>query len=159
MSGILWIVLGVGIGLLTPVLFLRWRRGAGAPLHSRTAVPNRAQVPAQTKTQTQAQGQARPSGGLKRKLALKFHGVSLKPGLDACAAVQALAGQRFLPAEAPAVPLAGCDQQKCQCAYAHHGDRREQGDRRSGWGSFGGFAPKLPGTNRRGTDRDRRSRN
>jgi len=151
MSGILWTVLGVGIGFLTPVLFLRWRRGAAASLHSRTSVPNRAQVPTQTKTQ------ARPSGGVKRRLALKFHGVSLKPGLDACTAVQRLAGQRFLPAEAPAMPVSGCDQQKCQCAYTHHGDRREQGDRRSGWGAFGGFSPKLPGANRRGKDRDRRS--
>lgn len=156
MSGILWIALGVGLGLLTPLLFLRWRRGAAAPLDSRTAVPNRAQVPTQTKTKTK--GPAPPSGGVKRRLALKFHGVSLKPGVDACRAVQELAGQRFLPVEAPAVPLSGCDQQNCQCAYVHHSDRRERGDRRSGWGSYGGFAPKLPGANKRGKDPDRRSR-
>lgn len=152
MSGILWAVLGMAIGLLLPVLFLRWRRGmaetAGAarPL-SRTAMPNQVQV----------QARAQASGSLKRKLARKFHGVSLKPGPHACTAVQALAGQRFLSDEAPLLPLSACDQQKCQCAYSHHASRRDQEDRRSGWGAYGGFAPTVPGGNRRGKARERRS--
>ena len=95
--------------------------------------------------------------GLNRKQTRKFHGVSVKPGLHACKAVQELVGQRFLPDEAPAMPLAACDQAKCQCAYSHHGDRRDREDRRSGWGTFGGFAPSIPGGNRRAKSLDRRS--
>ena len=158
MNGILWAVVGLAIGLLTPVLFLRWRRSmaetadvrpaAAVPLRSRTAVPHRDQ----TESKTQA------PGSLKRRLARKFHGVSLRSGPHACAAVQALAGQRFLSDEAPPLPLSACDQQKCQCAYSHHANRRDQEDRRSGWGTFGGFTPTVPGGNRRGKSRDRRAR-
>ena len=156
MHGILWAVIGTSIGLLGPLLVMAWRRRAATPLPPRAAgkAPGR---PA-TRSPAQSQVQTRPAGGMKRKLALKFHGVSLKPGPQACQAVQALAGQRFLPAEAPAMPLAACDQQKCQCAFTHHRDRRDQDDRRSGWGTFGGFAPTLAEGNRRGKSRDRRSR-
>jgi len=156
MSGILLTVLGVAIGILAPFLFLRWRQGAAEMAEARPAGAKR--PGSRTSGPNRAQDQARPSGGLKRALALKFHGVSLQPGLEACAAVQGLAGQRFLPAEAPTLPLAGCDQQKCQCAYTHHSDRREPVDRRSGWANFGGFAPTLPEANRRSKDRNRRSR-
>ena len=148
MSGILWAVLGAGIGLLAPVLFLLWRRGVAEAGHPPPA-PRRAPPPAPSPV--------RPSGGVKRKLALKFHGVSLKPGPNACKAVQALAGQRFLPEEVPSMPLSACDQQKCQCAFSHHGDRRDPEDRRSGWGTFGGFAPTLAEGNRRKKKRERRS--
>jgi|CXWL01.1.fsa_nt_gi hypothetical protein len=151
MSGILWAVLGMAIGLLTPVLFLLWRRGVAETAGSPPA-PRR--TPASVPNRTQAQA----PGGLKRRLARKFHGVSLKPGPHACAAVQALAGQRFLSDEAPPLPLSACDQQKCQCAYSHHANRRDQEDRRSGWGGFGGFTPTLPEGNRRAKKRERRSR-
>jgi hypothetical protein len=156
MNGMLWAVVGAGIGVLAPFLILFWRRraaDAGDSLPTAVAPRRRAATPS---APAKAHGPAKPSGGVKRKLALKFHGVSLRPGPHACQAVQALAGQRFLPQEAPAMPLATCDQQKCQCAFSHHRDRRDQDDRRSGWGTFGGFMPTVPGGNRRGKSRDRR---
>lgn len=59
-----------------------------------------------------------------------FHGVSIRPTSGACRAVQMIAGRRFLPNEAPAVPLANCDVSYCGCRYEHHQDRRAQIDRR-----------------------------
>ena len=157
MNGILWAILGTSIGLVAPVLYRLWRQRdvdgeesmptAVAPVRTQTAGMGSALVPAP----------GRGTGGLRHKLARRFHGTSLKPGRQACAAIQGLCGQRFLPEEAPSLPLAGCDQQKCQCAYSHHGDRRDQEDRRTGWGTFGGFTPTAGG-NRRGKGRDRRAR-
>jgi hypothetical protein len=152
MNSILWATLGVAIGALGPILYLQWRRrldGAGDTART-AAVPHRPS-PAPSR-------QPAPAGSLKRQLVRKFHGVTLKPGPHACAAVQALAGQRFLPHEAPTTPLPGCDQAKCLCGYGHHGDRRDREDRRTGWGTFGGFTPSLPEGNRRGQRRDRRAR-
>ncbi len=60
----------------------------------------------------------------------RFHGVSIRPSSGACRDVQALAEKRFLPNEAPALPLANCDVAYCGCRYEHHQDRRAQIDRR-----------------------------
>lgn len=158
MNGILWAVLGTSIGLAAPVLYRLWRQRA---LDAADSLPT-AHAPARTRTAppvaTQAQPPGRGPGGLKQKLARRFHGISLKPGRPACRAIQGLTGQRYLPEEAPSLPLSGCDQQKCQCAYSHHGDRRDQEERRTGWGTFGGFTPTLSEGNRRGKGRDRRAR-
>ncbi|MBL8202366.1 MAG: hypothetical protein JNK40_15470 [Chromatiales bacterium] len=157
MSGILWACLGAAIGLGGPLLLRLWQRGAA----DRAAALPAARKPARTRTPAPAPARhppaARSPAGLNRKQTRKFHGVAVKPGPHACKAAQALVGQRFLPAEAPALPLAACDRDKCQCAYSHHGDRRDREDRRSGWGTFGGFTPSIPGGNRRGKGRDRRS--
>jgi hypothetical protein len=169
MNGILWASLGAAIGMLAPLLFRIWQRGADgsadtpptavAPRPVRPAVTARVQADTQAAAQSTGRHQAngKPPTGLNRKQARKFHGVSVKPGHQACQAVRELVDQRFLPEEAPALPLAACDQSKCQCAYAHHGDRRDREDRRTGWGTFGGFTPSIPGGNRRAKSRDRRS--
>lgn len=60
----------------------------------------------------------------------RFHGVSIRPTSGACRDVQAIANKRFLPNEAPALPLANCDVTYCGCRYEHHQDRRAQIDRR-----------------------------
>ncbi len=60
----------------------------------------------------------------------RFHGVSIRPTSGACRHVQAIAGKRFLPNEAPSLPLANCDVAYCGCRYEHHRDRRAQIDRR-----------------------------
>lgn len=165
MSGILWAALGTAIGVLGPFLFRAWQRraatpGVPMPPEPRQKIPVRVApttAPGKSQPQLRQAPPARSPAGINRKQARKFHGVSVKPGPHACSASQALVGQRFLPQEAPAMPLAGCDQQRCQCSYGHHSDRRDQDDRRSGWGSFGGFAPSIPGGNRRGKKQDRRS--
>lgn len=138
MNSLLWASLGAVFGLLI-ALYLRNRRRKGVLARDRS----RGTYPPSGKPLNKAR-----KGG--------FHGVSVKPGLHACKAVQALAGQRFLPQETPAMPLPGCDQVECRCSYAHHGDRRDPEDRRTGWGSFGGFTPSVPGGNRRRTRKDRR---
>ena len=43
---------------------------------------------------------------------------------DCCAAVQAVAGQRFLSDEVPMLPLRGCDANDCRCTYELFDDRR-----------------------------------
>ena len=43
---------------------------------------------------------------------------------DACAAVQALAGRRFLSDEVPKLPLEDCDAAECRCTYRLYDDRR-----------------------------------
>jgi hypothetical protein len=63
---------------------------------------------------------------------LKFHAVSIVPGKQCCAQVQALQGVRLLSVEAPRLPIIGCTKPElCQCRYQHHADRRA-GPRRSG---------------------------
>ena len=158
MTAVLWGVLGAAIGLGAPYLFRLWQQTAADRADSPpTAVAPRAPL-GHADSLPAARGQSQAPAGLNRKLLRKFHGVSVRPGPHACPAVLELAGQRFLPAEAPAVPLKACAVQKCQCAYGHHGDRRDQEDRRSGWGTYGGFVPSVPGGNRRGKARERRRR-
>ena len=167
MNGILWAVLGTLAGLLAPVLYRHWRRQLNEAADSppTALAPARRAVSAVAITGAIPGASAGPklaqpsaSGNLKRRLARRFHGISLRSGPHGCQAVHDLKGQRFLADEAPALPLPGCGQQKCQCAYSHHVDRREQDDRRSGWGTFGGFTPTVPGGNRRGKSRERRGR-
>ncbi len=146
MNGYLWVALGAVIGLMVPFLFLRRRQGLGeetghgAPVRTRPERGSAAPVEARPKP---------PRG---------FHAVTLKPCPNACAAVHAITGQRFLSSEAPALPLAGCDQQRCDCTYGHWSDRRDRGNRRSGWDTFAGFAQSLVQGDRRNEARDRRNR-
>jgi hypothetical protein len=60
----------------------------------------------------------------------KYHAVSIEPCADACDAVDALGGKRFLSAEAMPLPLSTCDAVQCKCTYKHHTDRRKGEDRR-----------------------------
>jgi hypothetical protein len=59
------------------------------------------------------------------KTKLRYHCVSIVGGPGACAVVKALASQRLLSAEAPRLPLVGCDHPAdCACIFEHHDDRR-----------------------------------
>ena len=144
----LWVIVGTVLGVALPVLLLRWRRAAAAGDHpdSRPARPQLRDKPAAALTK---------SG--KRSGSHRFHGVSIKPGAHACAAAGTLVDQRFLPEDAPPLPLGTCDQAKCRCAYTHYDDRRDQENRRTGWGTFGGFTQAVPGGNRRNKGKERRS--
>ena len=56
----------------------------------------------------------------------RYHAVSIRlRESSACDAVRALAGDRFLPSEAPLLPVDGCDAAICKCTYRHHDDRRD----------------------------------
>lgn len=74
----------------------------------------------------------------------RFHAVSVRFGADACATARDLHGLRFLVAESPSLPLAGCDAADCQCRIVHHRDRRSGEDRRQPFQSgFGGSATRI----------------
>ena len=60
-----------------------------------------------------------------------FHAVEIIVGDDCCELVRRYTGKRYLSAEAPAVPLQGCDAAECMCRYIHHADRRKQQRRTS----------------------------
>jgi len=71
----------------------------------------------------------------KNKIAEKhgeFHCISIHHNSVACDAVKALDGKRILSAEAPELPLPGCDVVKCQCKFHHHEERRD-GERRGAY--------------------------
>lgn len=85
-----------------------------------------------------------------------FHAVSIRPCRDACAAVRAIEGKRFLSHNPPFLPLADCDQSMCQCRYRHHPDRRESDDRRDGIGGNFRFSMDPEGLERRSVE-DRRA--
>ena len=54
-----------------------------------------------------------------------WHAVSIVTRPECCRAAEELRTQRFLSAEAPRLPLAGCTMgQFCTCSYKHHADRR-----------------------------------
>ncbi len=61
-----------------------------------------------------------------------FHAVAITPGAHSCAAVSGFENKRFLSAEAPQLPVSGCNCSQCSCHYQHFADRRsEEGDRRA----------------------------
>lgn len=57
----------------------------------------------------------------------KFPAVEVTPGLiECCDAVRAIRGQRYLMTNAPSIPVAGCDAEKCKCRYTRFTDRRQE---------------------------------
>lgn len=79
--------------------------------------------------------------------------VAIKCGAKSCATARDLEGQRFLPHEAPLLPLPNCDCAACRCSYARFDDRRDD-QRRRPHAMGRGFAD-AGGRERRG-DMDRR---
>jgi hypothetical protein len=59
-----------------------------------------------------------------------FHGVSIVPCANSCAQAVEYQHKRFLPNEAPSLPLPECNKH-CTCTYMHHEDRRIKSDRRA----------------------------
>lgn len=76
-----------------------------------------------------------------------WHSVSIIRGRHACAAVVAHNGHKWLSAEAPQLPIEGCDAKHCECRYRHHADRRSA-DRRETTGLVS--APPKHGERRSG---------
>lgn len=69
------------------------------------------------------------------KPANPFRAISIVCGEAACATASMNAEKRYLLAEAPQLPLAGCAEGRCGCRYQHHADRRSSdNDRRLNFG-------------------------
>ena len=81
-----------------------------------------------------------------------YHCVEVHTGNYACAAAEQLGEIRFLPNEAPALPLPGCSAPKCSCHFVHHDDRRED-ERRNTYGEWASIAPDSTGERRAVTER------
>lgn len=77
-----------------------------------------------------------------------YHSVAISNCNNPCEAVQRLKDNRFLPAEAPVLPLQGCTAQSCQCRYVHYDDRRED-DRRNPYGRYSSAPPAFIEQDRR----------
>ena len=68
---------------------------------------------------------ANPAGtDLEESSGSRYPAVSVRTSRNGCPAAEALRGQRFLPEEAPPLPLPGCTWARCNCKYSHHVDRR-----------------------------------
>jgi hypothetical protein len=68
-----------------------------------------------------------------RPVSYRCVGIEPPDPLAACSAVKALSSYRFLPGQAPQIPLPGCTAARCSCKFVHFEDRRAR-DRRSARG-------------------------
>ncbi len=78
----------------------------------------------------------------------KWHSVTILSGFSACEAAKCLQDQVFLAADAPSLPLPGCDNSNCRCHYEYLDDRRRE-DRRSPYGENHGAQIGSNDSNRR----------
>lgn len=144
MTTMIWVSIGITIGALSPWLITTLRRALAAGGQS-GATPEPTLAPASRTVARRAP--KTPS----------YEAVSVQPCLEACRAAWDQQAVRYLASDAPALPLAGCDVEKCTCRYAHHEDRRAAEDRRDDVGRFAGISPRAGKQNRRAAgDRDRR---
>lgn len=141
----MWLAIGITIGVLSPWLILAVRR---ALAHGGADATVTGAVPA-------------PRAGTRRMPRTpSYEAVSVRPCLEACRVAWDQQGMRYLSAEAPELPLPGCDAGKCTCRYVHHEDRRGAEDRRDAVGQFGGINPRSGKEDRRSAgNRDRRRGN
>lgn len=74
----------------------------------------------------QTRARPKPEPVRAQRATKPFHAVSVKADWRRpCGAARELGERRFLPPEAPALPLPGCESANCTCRYEHHDDRRE----------------------------------
>lgn len=70
---------------------------------------------------------ARPDAAARKiRSRHSFQSVEIRAGSRACSAARRREGQRFLAADAPSLPLAGCTAERCTCSYKKLEDRREE---------------------------------
>ena len=103
-----------------------------------------------TRMKSQAQPAARAPAGR-----MCTHAVSIERDLLPCDAAKELGDKRFLSHEAPDLPLAGCDRDKCGCRYIHHADRRSNEERRLPFVTHKGFGFEVDSERRESADRRR----
>lgn len=66
-----------------------------------------------------------------------WHAVGVVAATGACEAVRVLADKRFLPADAPRIPLYDCSSPlTCGCVYRHFPDRRVSARRLTDRGAY-----------------------
>ncbi|MDP1862696.1 MAG: hypothetical protein Q8K52_02185 [Thiobacillus sp.] len=81
-----------------------------------------------------------------------YHCVEVKTGNYACEAAAKLGEVRFLPNEAPTLPLPGCSAPKCACSFVHYDDRRDD-IRRGTYGEWASIPPEEEGERRARSER------
>jgi hypothetical protein len=77
--------------------------------------------------------------GGDRRQPSRWYAVSVVPGDACCKMVRMHQSTRWLSAEAPRLPLPGCDEMHCDCRYRHFADRRTDVQRkqdRDGWNRY-----------------------
>jgi len=94
--------------------------------------------------------------GLDRRQPSPWYAVSVVPGQESCTLVKLHQGTRWLSAEAPRLPVPGCDAKHCDCRYRHYADRRANVQRkqdRDGWVRYHkGEDRRTGGRGRRASD-------
>lgn len=133
--------------------YLRTRRVAAAPAAGRggpSAKSTRAHARSGAASATERTAATARTAELK---APPFAAVEIRIGASACAAAQALGGQRFLASRAPSLPLRDCSEARCRCAFKKLSDRRLDSRR---W-SDDGISPRLFTAEERREMRDRRT--
>ncbi len=91
---------------------------------------------------------------------LPYRAVTVYSKVECCAAAQRLAGQKFLAAHAPQLPLGGCTQpDTCRCRYRHLQDRRSEVRRDTDHGLPARSYAETERRNRRDRRRIRSTRN
>jgi hypothetical protein len=68
---------------------------------------------------------AKPAQHKKDPPLTPYHSVSLVAGIARCPAATRAEGRRFMPEDAPTLPLPDCDRRRCSCRYQQHEDRRD----------------------------------
>jgi hypothetical protein len=96
---------------------------------------------------------SRPPQRKEARLA-RYQSVSVVYASKCCAAVKSLAGRRFLPSDAPSLPLAACSlSDQCKCRFQKHVDRRDYERRLPGEkGKWYGGAEQRRSRGRRQSD-------
>ncbi len=115
------VVAGAALLLVSVVWFWSQRSNAGAAPGQRA---RRRQSVVSPDTELESMSERKPT---------QFRSVSIDctNSSPPCQKAIVLDQTRFLLAEAPTLPLPGCNSGACGCAYVHHDDRRTE-DRRAG---------------------------
>jgi hypothetical protein len=71
-----------------------------------------------------------PAAASATSSATQWRAVCIVPGVPACEVARSMIERRWLYAEAPRLPLPGCDARRCDCRYKHLPDRRTAERRR-----------------------------
>lgn len=82
----------------------------------------------------------------------KYHCVAVHGGNLACDSAKRLETIRFLPDEAPGLPVPGCNAQTCTCIYVHYDNRRQE-YRRNPCGQWASVPPAITGERRSRAER------